>query len=235
VIRRVKQYEQQMGYQKHPIGMTMQFPVPEQSRVNDPLYASPAEWISPGFNDIVLGMRDSPWSRWYISPPANDGRKVIITDTDHYAPGMGDALWAWKSFVRGHNPILMDFGIIDVVHPLDPSLGVPSYESFEAGRCAMGDTLDFASRVGLVDMQPRDDLSSTGYVLANAGREYVVLQPDVGPFSVRPEPGTYSVEWFNVTERTSTSAAPVSVDGPDAHEFQPPFTPAVLYLKAGAP
>ena len=49
----------------------------------------------------------------------------MITDTDHYAPGKGDALWAWKSFLRGHHPILMDFGIIDVVNPLDPSLGVP--------------------------------------------------------------------------------------------------------------
>ena len=57
---------------------------------------------------------------------------VVITDTDHYAPGRGDALWAWKSFVRGHHPILMDFGIIDVVHHLDPSLGVPPCEAFEA-------------------------------------------------------------------------------------------------------
>ncbi|HKY53115.1 MAG TPA: hypothetical protein VJM08_02365, partial [Anaerolineales bacterium] len=29
VINTVKQYEQQMGYTKHPIGMTMQFPVPD--------------------------------------------------------------------------------------------------------------------------------------------------------------------------------------------------------------
>ena len=35
----------------------------------------------------------------------------------------------------------MDFGIIDVVHPLDPSLGVPPYESYEPARYAMGDTL----------------------------------------------------------------------------------------------
>ena len=44
-------------------------------------------------------------------------RKVIITDTDHYAPGSGDALWAWKSFLRGHHPILMDFGLIAGVEP----------------------------------------------------------------------------------------------------------------------
>src|SRR5215212_7657169 len=37
VIDFVKQYEQQMGYDKHPVGMTMQYPVPDQSKVNDPL------------------------------------------------------------------------------------------------------------------------------------------------------------------------------------------------------
>jgi len=234
VIRMLKQYEQQMGYQKHPIGMTMQFPVPEQSKVNEPLYDSPADWISPGFDDVVLGMPDSPRSRWYINPPASDGRKVIITDTDHYAPGMGDALWAWKSFVRGHNPILMDFGIVDVVHPLDPSLGVPSYESFEAARFAMGDTLRFASRIGLVAMQPHDELSSTGYVLAQPGTEYLVLQPEPGSFSVRLEPRRYDAEWFNVNERVSPAAAPVIVDRARDVTFQPPFAPAVLYLKGSA-
>src|SRR6266508_1771718 len=104
-------------------------------------------------------MPDSPRSRWYSKPPASDGRKVIIIDPEHHAPGKGDELGAWNSFVRGHNPILMDFGIVDVVHPLDPSLGVPSYESFEAARFAMGDTLRFASRIGLVAMEPRGDVS----------------------------------------------------------------------------
>jgi hypothetical protein len=56
--------------------------------------------------------------------------------------------------VRGHNPILMDYGIIDVVHPLDPALGVPSYESFEATRYAMGDTLRFATRPGPSHVSP---------------------------------------------------------------------------------
>ena len=87
-----------------------------------------------------------------MNPPANDGRKVVITDTDHYAPGQGDALWAWKSFLRGHHPILMDFGIIAGVNPPDPSAGspgVPPYDSFEAGRYAMGDTLRYAEKMNL--------------------------------------------------------------------------------------
>ena len=83
---------------------------------------------------------------------------------------MGNALWVWKSFLRGHNPILMGFGIIDVADPFDLSLGIPSYESFEPARFAMGDTLRFAGRMNLVEMEPRGDLSSTGYALANPTR-----------------------------------------------------------------
>ena len=138
VIDLVKRYEEERGYQKHPIGMTMQFPVADQTKVNDPLLSSAADWISPGFdNEIFKGgghpmAPNSPPSRWFADPPANNGAKVIITDTDHYAPGKGDALWAWKSFVRGHHPILMDFGIINVVKPLDPSLRCPAVRVLRA-------------------------------------------------------------------------------------------------------
>jgi len=85
-------------------------------------------------------------------------------------------------FLRGHHPILMDFGIIDVVRLFDPSLGVPSYESFEPARYAMGDTLRFAQRMKLAEMEPHDNLSSTGYVLARrsgqrGGRGVVLDRP----------------------------------------------------------
>ena len=97
----VKRYEQERGYTAHPIGMTMQFPVSDQTKVNDPLYDSRADWISPGYDDEIFAdgghpmMPGSPQSRWLEDPPAADGRKVVITDTDHYAPGRGDA-------ARGH-------------------------------------------------------------------------------------------------------------------------------------
>jgi len=81
----VKQYEQQMGYDRHPVGMTMQYPAPDQRKVNDPLFNGPADWISPGFDDHVVtaqpGDAPSP-GRGFTDPPANDGAKVVITDTD---------------------------------------------------------------------------------------------------------------------------------------------------------
>jgi hypothetical protein len=242
VIDVVKRYERERGYTTHPMGMTMQFPVVDQTNVNAPLYASAAEWISPGYDDeIFRGGRhpmapDSPPSRWFADPPAADGSKVIITDTDHYAPGKGDALWAWKSFLRGHHPILMDFGIIDVVHPLDASLGVPPYEFYEPARHAMGDTRRYADRMGLIDMAPRGELTSTGYALANPGVEYLVLQESDGPFTVHVTAGTYDVEWFNVASRETARAAPLTVskDGTQHLSTPPGGGPTVLYLKRAA-
>jgi len=238
VIDLVKHYEHQRGYEKHPIGMTMQFPVPDQSKVNDPLFNGPADWISPGFDEESFpGAPGGPASRWFVNPPANAGKKVVLSDTDHYAPGMSDAvLWAWKSFLRGHNPILMDFGLIDGVSPPDPSLATPSYASFEPARYAMGDTLRYAQRVQLGEMEPRGDLSSTGYVLAHPGEEYLILQPSeaADPFEVTVEAGTYSVQWYSVMSRETVEAEDLSVERLATIILSDPLaaaSPAVVYLK----
>jgi hypothetical protein len=201
VIDFVRRYEWQKGYERHPIGMTMQVPVPDQASVNEVLWNSPADWISPGDDEEIMG------GRWVRNPPENQGRKVVLSDTDHYAPGGGDALWAWKTFLRGHHPLLMDYGIIDVVHPLDQEWGVPSYESLEPARYAMGDTVRFASHIQLIAMTPRSDLSSTSYALANPGKEYLVLQPseEPSPCTVTLESGTYTLEWLSISLRQRES------------------------------
>jgi hypothetical protein len=102
----------------------------------------------------------------------------------------------------------------------------------------MGDTLRYAERMDLLQMEPRNDLSSTGYALANPGQEYLVLEPSgaAGSFTVQLEPGTYTVEWFGVDGRATVPADPATVDGSTAASFSPPpelSGPAVLYLKAG--
>jgi hypothetical protein len=233
VIDFVNQYEAQMGYARHPVGITMQYPVRDQSKVNDVLFDSPADWISPGFDDVESPMQDS---RWSTDPPANNGAKVIISDTDHYSPMKSDALWAWKSFLRGHNPILYDLGIVNGVNPPDSSSGSPSFASLEPARRAMGDTLRFAREMGLIAMEPRGDLSSTGYTLANPGEEYLVLQPDekADPFVVRLEANTYSIRWHNVVSRETKDADTVEVEDGGNTTFTAPFAeagPAVLHLK----
>jgi Family of unknown function (DUF6298) len=245
VIDTVKRHEREKGYDTHPIGMTMQYPVAQQTRVNDPLFESKADWISPGYDDDIFAggghpmAPGSPPSHWFDNPPPATGRKVIITDTDHYAAGRGDALWAWKSFLRGHHPILMDLGIIAGVNPPDPSSGgpgVPPYAAFEAARYAMGDTRRYAEKMTLIEMEPRGDLTSTGFALANPGAEYLVLEPGetAGSFSVKLDAGTYTVEWYSVNSRKTESADNVTVESDKSARFTPPFGvpgPAVLYLK----
>jgi hypothetical protein len=243
VIDTVKRHEAARGYHSRPIGMTMQFPVAEQTKVNDPLLGSRAEWISPGYDDEIFTngghpmAPDSPPSRWYGDPPIADGAKVVISDTDHYAPGQGDALWAWKSFLRGHHPILMDFGLIAGLEPAgEPpaETGVPPFAYYEPARWAMGDTRRYAERMGLIDMQPRRDIASTGYALANPGSEYLVLEPDGGgrAFTVDLRAGSYQVEWFDVTTRETTASDVMSVESEGTVEFSSPFPPGptVVYL-----
>jgi hypothetical protein len=241
VIEVVKQHEQEKGYVTHPMGMTMQFPVKNQTQVNDPLFHSKAEWISPGYDDEIFAdgrhpmEPESPPSRWYDNPPDVAGRKIIITDTDHYAPGQGDALWAWKCFLRGHHPILMDFGTIGGINPPDPAAN-KDYAAFEPARYAMGDTLRYAQKMNLLAMEPSADVTSTGFALANPGEEYLILQPgdSAEPFTAKLEPGRYSVEWFDVNTRETKIDGQVTVDSVGDPRFLSPFDesgPAVLYLK----
>lgn len=138
------------GEQKrHPVGMTFCYPGGE----NGALLNGPADWVSP---------HSTRQEDYCQNPPAANGRKVIVSDTDHLWGVGGDRAWVWKSFTRGLNPIFMD--------PVD----MPQWESV---RRAMGMTLAFANRMNLSAVRPRGDLASTGYCLANPGQEYLIYAP----------------------------------------------------------
>lgn len=247
VIDVIKSHEQSRGYDPHPVGMSMQFPVTDQTRVNEPLLASRADWISPGYDDARFAGGRSPMepgaepSHWYADPPLADGRKVVISDTDHYAPGAGDALWAWKTFLRGHHPILMDFGLIDGPEPQSatggPEAGVPGFDTYEPARFAMGDTRRYAERLNMGDALPRLDVASTGYALVDPGHQILALEPVGGAaFTVQLTPGTWQVEWFDPDRRVTVDDAPAAVAEDDTHAFTAPFDgPAVLHLKVERP
>jgi hypothetical protein len=146
------------------------------------MLASPADWISPGRVD---GFGDDP--------PAWNEKKVSLLDTDHIWGVGGNAAWVWKSFLRGHNPIFMD--------PYDGSV-LGQDRGWEPLRAAMGHTRRFAERVNLAAMQPHDELASTGYCLANPGREYLVYQPKQGQaFSVELQAGDLPVRVVRSCQR----------------------------------
>jgi hypothetical protein len=100
----------------------------------------------------------------------------------------------------------------------------------------MGDTLRFAREMDLAEMEPRGDLSSTGYALANPGQEYLVLQPGetAEPFTVTLEANAYSVRWHSVRSREAKGAGKVTVENPGGTTFEAPFAeagPAILHLR----
>jgi hypothetical protein len=197
--------------QRHPVGMTYQ----HAGGDNATLLASAAEWISPGGSEPGGGA--IPYG---TDPPAADGSKVILSDTDHIwgvSPD-ADSNWAWRSFTRGLNPIFMD--------PLD---GDPAYTGV---RRAMGQTLGYARRIDLASTTPRGDLTSTAHCLANPGSEYLVYKPGGGAFTVNlgADAGTYVVEWFRPSTGAFSLAPEITASG--QKQFTPPFAgDAVLYLR----
>jgi Family of unknown function (DUF6298) len=220
VIDYVNGYEAARGYAKHPVGMSSIWP---GGRDSD-LFASPADWVMPG--DLPL----PPGGDYRDDPPASDGTKVIISDDDHYAPCEVDAVWAWKSFARGLNPDQLDCGIPDPVH-LDPD-----FDYLEPVRLAQGDTRRLADKMNLLSMEPRGDLSSTGYALVDPGREYLVVQPATtsAPIVATLVPGKYTVQWFSINGRTTRAAGTITITRPGEKSFSAPSqtpTPGALYLR----
>ena len=92
MIRFVHQLESSRPKQ-HPVGMTAIYPTGRQIDLEQ----SPADWMSPNIN-----------AGYETDPPASNGKKVIISDTDHLFGLGGDRVWVWKIFTRGINPIFMD-------------------------------------------------------------------------------------------------------------------------------
>jgi len=204
---------------QHPVGMTVAWP----DGANEALFASAADWISP--NDSGNYMAD---------PPAADGRKVVIVDSDHLCGICGDRKWVWKSFTRGLNPIFMDQ--YDDSYKLDGG-GYNINNANDVGlRRNLGYTLAFANRINLAAMTPQNKLASTGYCLAHAAAnaaEYLVYLPEGGEVTVdlSATKEKLNVEWFNPQTGVSISAGLTT--GGTQQSFTPPFLgDAVLYLVA---
>jgi hypothetical protein len=227
---------------QHPVGMTVEYP----NGSNDELFNSPADWISP--NDV---------GSYKDNPPAADGRKVIVTDTDHLWGVGGDREWVWKSFTRGLNPIFMDCYNANYCEGDDPN--DPAWVSL---RRNLGYTLSYADRMDLTAMSPQPDLCSTSYCLANTNAEdgeILVYLSDskvttsfletLGMRLENPESissfflalenkvtvdlsfttGDLTVEWFNPEDGSVELGGTVSGGG--VRSFTAPFAgDAVLYI-----
>jgi hypothetical protein len=210
IIAYIHKYEKTKPKQ-HPVGMTFQF----KGGQNSALFDSPAEWVSPNPEG---GFRDNP--------PAWDGRKIVLNDTDHLWGTGGNSPWVWKSFLRGLNPILMD--------PYDGRVLEGKPESkWDPIRRSMGYTLRFAKRMNLAAMVPHNEIASTSYCLANPGNEYLVYLPTSGTITVdlSAASGALAAEWFDPNKDATIDGG--TIEGGARRSFKSPFgRDAVLYLKA---
>ncbi len=240
IIDFVHRYEGGKGKQ-HPVGMTHRI---SPKQFNAELFDSHAEWISPAREPQEWLYPGSVNLEDYQNdPPAADGRKVIVNDTDHIWGHGGNPQWVWKSFARGHNVLFMDPWWPLYIES-DPKItpwtfvgGVSKdrrdYPDWEPTRRALGDTQRYASKMDLARMLPHPELSSSRYCLANPGREYLVYLPEGGPvtLNLRGGKGVFEVEWFFPRiNRTFPGAHPL--EGGDYAVTAAPFTgDAVLWLK----
>jgi hypothetical protein len=196
MIGYIRDYEKSKP-KRHPIVMTVQHPNGD----NTVLFKSPAVAISP---NKVGGYGENP--------PAADGAKIIINDTDHVATKTANHRWVWKSFLRGLNPILL----------WNPEKAeIPKWE---LTRRNLGYTRRYAQRINLATMVPRDDLASSGYCLAQPGVAYLAYLPNGGMASVdlRGVKGVMRVEWFSPSTGELVDGGTVA--GGATEEFSSPFT-----------
>ena len=210
MIRFVRDYEQGLPKQ-HPVGMTYQY----RHGVNQTLFESPADWISP--NDVVVYRSD---------PPPADGSKVVLADTDHFWGVGGSPTWVWKSFFRGLNPIFMD--------PMDGAVIAADPYPIDADgvRRSMGQTLTWAGRISLASMPPRGDLASSTYCLADPGREYLVFVPEtMSGVTVELPEGEYRYLWYDTANGAETDAKLLSHPGGPSWRPKPYATGSVLHVE----
>jgi hypothetical protein len=222
IVDYVREVERRLPKQ-HPIGITAE----GGGQFNPVVFASNADWISPG---------NGPNREYRYDPPVADGSKVILLDTDHLWGHGGNYRWAWKSFLRGHNPLFMDpWGPVPGrTRPgyAGAILNRRDYPTYAPLRIALGQTRRFAQRINLNAMTPRPDFASSRYCLAYPGHEYLVYIPDDDRVDVYlgVEPHRYQAEWVNVLTAETLPGEPM-VGGGNRHFTSPFGLESLLYLK----
>ena len=204
LVHLIKDYEQSKPKQ-HLVGMTSGGGSAD-AVTNAQLFSSPADWIAPRQN---MEKMPAPYQE---DPPASDGSKVIISDTDHLGGLWGTVAWVWKSLTRGIHMALMD--------PYEPLHGLENYPywapfnhrdhpMWEPVRKNMGYARYFAERMDLARAVPRADLASSKYCLAQYGQEYLLYIPQREVTVDLGKDGTYAVEWLDPDQGVLLKGEPI--------------------------
>ena len=183
----------------------------------------PADIVSPSGSRVYLR-----------TPPAADGKKVVIADSDHISPLSVTHEWAWKSFARGLHPILMDCKYQGLTWWSGRGFQ-PDHPKWQQLREALTIIRTYADQLNLVGMVPQaadvEFPSSTRYCLYEPGKEYLVYQPQrETPFTVKLPAGTYRQTWINPVAGKTHGGIVETTGGKVT--FTAPFPwPAAVHLK----
>ena len=234
LIDYLKRYESGKPY-AHPVGYAAPIGVPDAV-----VYNSSADWVAP-----VAEV--SPASSCGTGKPAC---KVNVNDSDHSYFGMWNETpqqnrnYFWENFTSGAGVLFMDPYTVDYPredrnHCVQPVNGICSAPDprWENVRNTLGYIVGVSRRVDLANMSPRETLSSTGFCLANTGKEaaqYLVYAPAGGTFTVDlsavPVAHRLTVTWINPMTGFETKSGTIAA-GSSQQPFTAPFAgDAVLVL-----
>jgi hypothetical protein len=187
-------------------------------------------WKQMGHDEVIYSPADcfavaGSWqSRRYAKkdPPANNSGKPGIVDMDHVSAGSNDVGFVWSAFTRGYH-----FNLYD--QPFEnPGAENPEWRRI---RHNVGKTVEYAGKLDLANVAPREDLASTGFCLAKPGYQYVVYQPGKGSFTVsglRPDV-SYQYEIYSTSENKVVDEGKCKPSG-STKSFESDSVAVVLYL-----
>lgn len=219
MIRYIHQVEARRPM-RHPVGMTIPFPGGD----NEKILNSEAEWVSP-----KLGSDPN-------CPDVADGRKVILDDTDHLWGIGGDRTWAWKSFLRGRNPLFMDPYTSREIWWDELKNWDGSDPKWESLRRNLGYIRRLSLKVDLAELTPRGDLCSTGYCLATGPGAVkpalIAYQPQEGQFTLdlSAVKARLTLEWLNPADGKTVAGG--KIRGGGRVTLKPPFAGDAVALLA---
>jgi hypothetical protein len=159
---------------------------------NAQLLTSPAE---------VVGLSGIGDRNYLNNPPAADGTKIVIHDTDHIKPDYRQPDFVWKNLLRGNHPIVLDWDLTD-----------RKDREWEPIRRAMGLSRALSDNLDLAATSPVARLASSGYCLADRGTTCLSYQPGGGglDLDLREFPGQYGVAWWELPNARPRTSTPVS-------------------------
>lgn len=157
------------------------------------------------FHDVILRQRARrPWPVANVESDYECGPGGVTDKTYGHAQSPEDMMdTQWEiAMAGGYVAYYYTYTAWDVVRPLDVPPGYAMMKYFG----------DFWRATEYWKLEPSDKLVSTGYCLANPGREYVVFQKQPAPFTleIAGSESPLNAAWFNPRTGARTPAFPLN-------------------------